>query len=1349
MASRGRIAPREVIVVDAESTESEIELVPPKRSSNPAKSGVKRRREADEDSREAEVGGPSRQPDGQPAPRPRSDDPQVLAKIEWTDDSDDAYERLKTRKRGRGGGGGRGGGRGGRGGAATDPAKTTDAKGKKRAATVDEDDEAAGLAGPSRRAKPARKRRSFANDTDKVGPQANGPNADNDADDDLNIPDYIKQRRRAFDERRALLSDAGLCLPPDYTDIYFSDDDNRRRRSRLPTKPTYVGLLPSTPASLSNASTERPHRPQFDASVRPSRERKDIVLEYSAGVIPACIAQYLRDYQVAGVQFLHRLFVYQRGGILGDDMGLGKTVQVAAFLTAAFGKTGDERDDKRMRKMRRAGEAGSPNQGVARTASKRWYPLVLIVCPGSLIQNWRAELLRWGWWHVDVYHGAAKDDVLQAARAGRLEIMVTTYATYKNHRDRINTVRWDAVVADECHVLKEPTSETTRAMNAVNALCRIGLTGTAIQNRYDELWTLLNWTNPGRFGSIAEWRQTITRPLTIGQSHDATIFQLSLARRTAKKLVQNLLPDFFLRRMKSLIAHQLPRKTDRVVFCPLTARQSAAYANFINSEQVAFLRTVSDSCDCGAGTKRGWCCHRHMPGGGGLTWFSFVFPTIQSLLKLANHLTLLVPSAENMVGAHDTEAGKSGDAVAAPSGAAAAAAERHQRALNVLKTCVPDDWATLYRQRDSLVSLANPELCGKWKVLRKLLRFWHASGDKVLVFSHNVRLLRILQHLFHNTSYSVSYLDGSLSYDERQRVVDDFNSDPAQFVFLISTRAGGVGLNITSANKVVIFDPHWNPAYDLQAQDRAYRIGQVRDVDVFRLVSAGTIEEIVYARQIYKQQQANIGYSASTERRYFRGVQEDSARQGEIFGLNNLFTFHTHHVVLRDIVHQTNIAEAKAGVHLTAIDMERAAADRDMDMLVKIEGAGGGGGGGGTAAQNLLAALDGSQNSPSSSSAATTTITTTTPKPKSDAVQAILASAGVKYTHDNAEVVGSSRVEAQLSRRAEQVMTEDGEAGGESRVKGESSSDDDEPDLDAGYGGGPGAGQRTGIKQENAHGGHQDNETESDPDDAADLSLFLAHTISAFAPSAVAVAVAAASTATAADVLRLRYNPPTDVLRRQFCTMARDAGFASATDFAVVVEGWTPEQRRQCLEGFYRTREARVREQLEAAQETEGEESEESEEGEEGKEEEEQVASLVMIGDDVVERRELVVKAEEMGEGKKMKWEGDRKVAKPALDHARHDSPPRMVKKEEEDDKKAKADTGLPPIPVKREALAVGLHPAIKQEHASTESGPAVLLSSSPVVAPANTDFVLSTLPTLAPRSVVDVIDDSDETDEL
>ncbi|KAH6840785.1 P-loop containing nucleoside triphosphate hydrolase protein [Chaetomium sp. MPI-CAGE-AT-0009] len=887
---------------------------------------------------------------------------------------------------------------------------------------------------------------------------------------DASMPDYLLQRRKRFEMDRERLRDAGLKLPPDYSDIYFSDDDDQRATDRLG------------------------ERPQFEdrTGVKPCRPYKDIELEYSAGVIPASIAQYLRDYQIAGVKFLHQRFVYQKGCILGDDMGLGKTVQVAAFLTAAFGKTAGERDAKLMRKMRRAGD--------------HWYPRVLIVCPGSLIQNWKNELKRWGYWHVDTYHGAGKEDVLQAAKAGRLEIMITTYVTYKKMREAVNEVEWDCVVADECHILKDRRSETTQAMDCVNALCRIGLTGTAIQNKYEELWTLLNWTNPGHFGTRGEWSNTITKPLTVGQSHDATLKQLSVARTTAKKLVQNLLPEFFLRRMKTLIAHQLPKKSDKVVFCPLTDIQREAYQNFLEGDQVTFVNSASELCDCGSGRKRGWCCQKTLPDG--RSWMSVVFPSIMTLQKISNHITLLIPSSADPNDKQNSE-------------------------LNALQTCIPDEWKELYKNRDSMLNLANPEFCGKWKILKKLLRFWHENGDKVLVFSHSVRLLRILQHLFHNTSYNVSFLDGTLSYEDRQKVVDDFNSDPSQFVFLISTKAGGVGLNITSANKVVIFDPHWNPSYDLQAQDRAYRIGQVRDVDVFRLVSAGTIEEIVYARQIYKQQQANIGYNASNERRYFKGVQQDSNRKGEIFGLSNLFSFHGDQVVLREIVNKTNIAEAKAGVHLTDIDLAKMAKpdddnpDEDDELsYIKPEPDDDDDEQG----MSQLAKLITAENREDLVRARRAT------KPRSDAIAGILASAGVEYTHENSEVIGTSRVEAQLSRRAEL----------------------------AGHGHPAAAGGADGAEDSVLFA-----------DSQADDDGYLAPTTTTTTTTGVSDGSNGNSNNNPWR-MHSRFNPPVEVRRRQFCSMAREFGFRDVTEFALVVESWTQEQRRNCLDTFYRVREVKV-----------------------------------------------------------------------------------------------------------------------------------------------------------------------------
>ncbi|KAL7649660.1 hypothetical protein ACMYSQ_011492 [Aspergillus niger] len=842
------------------------------------------------------------------------------------------------------------------------------------------------------------------------------------------LPDYLQKRRSQFDRRTEYLKQSGLKLPPSYDDVEFSDDE---RLESLAEKPAFENMTPCN-------------------------QYKDITLPYSLGLIPAPIAQWLRQYQVDGAAFLHELFVYQKGGILGDDMGLGKTVQVIAFLTAAYGKTGDERDAKRMRKMRRSGH-------------DQWYPRTLIVCPGTLLKNWMAELSRWGWWHFDTYHGENKELALQAARSGRLEILITTYSTYLHNKDAINMVDWDCVIADECHIIKERKSETTKAMNMINALCRIGLTGTAIQNKYEELWTLLNWTNPGKLGPVTVWKKTISEPLKIGQSHDATVHQLRKARTTAKKLVENLLPQFFLRRMKTLIADQLPKKVDRVVFCPLTDTQADAYMNILESDMASYIKHSTDPCDCGSRQKAGWCCRQFLPSG--VTWRSYVFPAIAVLQKLSNHLAILIPQGVD-------------------------SNEKQEKDKEMLELAVPEQWEKLYRSRDSIVNYANPEFCGKWKVLRRLLKWWHANGDKVLVFSHSVRLLKMLQMLFHYTSYNVSYLDGSMSYEERTKVVDDFNSNPRQFVFLISTRSGGVGLNITSANKVVIVDPNWNPSHDLQAQDRAYRIGQSRDVEVFRLISAGTIEEIVYARQIYKQQQANIGYNASSERRYFKGVQEKKDQKGELFGLDNLFEYKNQNILLRDIVNKTNVAESKAGVQVMDIDVDYDPNVSDQTFTGKSDDT--------NEVMSQLAAMIRGEDDEEPTHPQTPINT------KHDPIQAILAGAGVEYTHLNNEVIGSSKVEERLSRRAELA-------------------DENNKNLDMQV--------FAGSQSQSQSQSHKKS-----------------------------------SSSSTKQPIKYKFHPPKRVMKRQFCSMAKRYGFPNATEFALVVEGMTQAQRRACLERWYAER---------------------------------------------------------------------------------------------------------------------------------------------------------------------------------
>ncbi|KAK9470923.1 P-loop containing nucleoside triphosphate hydrolase protein [Dipodascopsis tothii] len=668
--------------------------------------------------------------------------------------------------------------------------------------------------------------------------------------------------------------------------------------------PNYDGL-----ELAASVDEERPVLPD----VVPVRAKEDVRLE-TGGAIPAPIAQYLRPYQIEGVAAMHTKFIRQEGLILGDDMGLGKTVQVAAFLAAAFGKSGHRADSKRMRAMR---------------AADRWYPRVLIVCPGSLLANWQRELETWGWWTCGIYHGTDRADVLQTAAAGRLEIMVTTLRTYQLHADEINMVEWDCCVVDECHALKDASSDLSRTMRQLNALCRIGLTGTAIQNAYEDLWALLDWTSPGQLGTRRAWTERISRPLKAGQAHGATHAELALARSTADRLVRNLLPRFFLRRTKAVIAGQLPRKRDLVVFCRPTRLQQQAYVNYV----------AGSSSD-------------------------HLLARCTTAIKLANHVGYLLPAASD------------------------SAAERETRRA-ALKTCLPDE-AERLAARPLLVNYCDPELCGKWAVLHRLLRFWKTSGDKVLVFSYSTRLLRILDALLTSHGYAFCYLDGKTTYADRQREVDRFNTDSDAFVFLLSTKAGGLGLNIVAANRVAVWDPSWNPTHDLQAEDRAFRLGQRRDVDVYRLVTEGTIEEVVYARQVYKQQQANIAYSASKDRRYFEGVMGDADRRGELFGLENMLAYRESSL-LREILNRTNIAEAVAADVGAPVTEIAGSADPVTDRT--------------------------RDSDPHADLGADPV------DPVADPITAIFSAAGVRYSHDNTDVLAPSAAELRLSAAAADKAT--------------------------------------------------------------------------------------------------------------------------------------------------------------------------------------------------------------------------------------------------------------------------------------------------------------------------------------
>jgi len=600
------------------------------------------------------------------------------------------------------------------------------------------------------------------------------------------------------------------------------------------------------------------------------------VLDHEQGImVPAAINTYLREYQRDGVQFFWNQYQKGLGGLLGDDMGLGKTIQVISFLSAIMHKHGDERDlDRRHNHISDLqDEKAYRKKGILPKANAKW-PTCLIIAPATVVGNWEREFETWGYFEVGIYNGPKdiRKQVIKDFKMGRLDVVVTSFELALRDIALLDDLPWSLVIVDEVHRVKNANSGTTKAFHQFQSQLRFGLTGTAIQNNYTELWTILDWTNPKKLGTRAQWNGFVVQPLTIGQSVNATEEQRVRGINVAIILRDKLLPNFFKRRTKDIIKDQLPEKQDHVVFCPLTSTQIAVYKRILAMEPVQNLLHKDDPCPCGSGNVRKRCCHPYDA--------SDMLSYMSVLIKISNHLLLILPAPT------DTP-------------------EQRERHKTLCTFAFPDNSAPMYGQAE-----LQPQYCGKWAILENLLQEWRQDPtNKVLIFTKSIKLLSMLAFHLKNKSYGFLQLDGSVPMPARMPMIDEFHENPDIFIFLISTLAGGTGLNLTGANKVVIFDPNWNPAHDLQAMDRAYRFGQTRDVSVFRLLGAGSVEELIYARQLYKQQQMTIGYDASIQTRYFEGVQNDKARQGELFGIKNIFRLHEDTLATKAAIEKANILE--------------------------------------------------------------------------------------------------------------------------------------------------------------------------------------------------------------------------------------------------------------------------------------------------------------------------------------------------------------------------------------------------------------------------------------------------------
>ena len=406
-------------------------------------------------------------------------------------------------------------------------------------------------------------------------------------------------------------------------------------------------------------------------------------------------------------------------------------------------------------------------------------------------------------------------------------MLVTSYEMMRVHASVLLSQRWQYIVLDEGHKIRNPDAEVTLVAKRFNTGHRLILTGAPIQNKLAELWSLFDFVYPGKLGTLPMFEEQFALPISQGAYANASDFKVQAAYQCSLVL-RDLIRPHLLRRTKADVQLNLPNKSEQVLFCQLTDEQREVYERFLQTDLVSKV----------------------------LQGRANAFAALSSILKVCNHPHLLTwlkdDDAERDAAAAAAEAaeadrpeGVDAKVAAAALGCTRASADVHY-----------GDW----------------RLSGKMVVLRQILRMWSQRGDRALLFCQTKQMLDIVQGHVAREGFSYRRLDGSTPVGQRLVLIDEYNSDDEIFLFLLTTRAGGLGINLTGANRVLLIDPDWNPANDLQARERAYRLGQTRQVSIYRLVTSGTLEEKVYQRQIFKTFLSSnvIGGDPKQARRVFK-----------------------------------------------------------------------------------------------------------------------------------------------------------------------------------------------------------------------------------------------------------------------------------------------------------------------------------------------------------------------------------------------------------------------------------------------------------------------------------------------
>ncbi|XP_067835362.1 DNA repair and recombination protein RAD54B [Heptranchias perlo] len=431
----------------------------------------------------------------------------------------------------------------------------------------------------------------------------------------------------------------------------------------------------------------------------------------------------------------------------------------------------------------------------------------LVITPGSLVKNWSREFQKWlGTERLRVFAVDQDHKVEDFISSPLHSVLVISYEMLLRCLEHIQKLEFNLIICDEGHRLKNSSIKTSTAILSLPCERRVILTGTPIQNDLQEFYSLIEFVNPGILGSSSTYRKIYEEPIIRSQQPSATMDEKHLGEERATELCR-LTGLFILRRTQDIINNYLPPKTEWIIFCRPAALQLELYHKLLASHAVKS------------------CLQGKLENSSHLI-------CIGLLKKLCNHPTLLF----NTIKGKENHSRK-------PDFGHQLEISPYDDLIGIFPVTYEPDTFTV---KDS----------GKLQVLRDLLAGIHAqsSTERVVLVSNYTQTLDILQEMCRYFGFSYTRLDGQTPVSHRQQIVDSFNSKHSQsFIFLLSSKAGGVGLNLIGASRLVLYDIDWNPANDVQAMARIWRDGQRRPVHIYRLLTTGTIEEKIYQRQVSKQ----------------------------------------------------------------------------------------------------------------------------------------------------------------------------------------------------------------------------------------------------------------------------------------------------------------------------------------------------------------------------------------------------------------------------------------------------------------------------------------------------------------